>query len=126
MAERIASELPLCSNLPVSEDEQKQQLGDAIADLNAAKVEYAHLERKLERILTAYREAGKRLDKANTESRIRIAEEKVIFDGWSGAKASDLMNEQELANFLLEHHHARIRVKKATQITRSLGLTSVS
>jgi hypothetical protein len=126
MAECIASELPLCSNLFMSEDEKKQQLGDAVADLNVAKVEYAHLERKLERILTAYRETAKKLDKTNTDSKIRFADGKVIFDGWSTARASELMNESELSAFLFEFHHARIRVKKATQVTRSLGLTSVS
>jgi hypothetical protein len=109
----------------MGEDEKAQQIGMAATELDDAKVEYAHLEYKLERTLCAYREAAKKLDKANTESRIRIADGKVIFDGWSKAKASDLMNEQELANFLLEHYRARIRVKKATQVTCSLGLTSI-
>ena len=109
----------------MSEDEKAQQIGMAASELDDAKVEYAHLEFKLERTLSAYREAAKKLDRANTESGIRVADGKVIFEGWSTAKASDLMNEQELANFLLEHHRARIRVKKATQVTRSLGLTTI-
>jgi hypothetical protein len=74
---------------------------------------------------SAYREAAKRLDKDNADSKIRVAEGKVIFDGWNTAKPSDLMNESELAGFLLELHHTQIRVKKATQVTRSLGLTSI-
>ena len=107
------------------ENEKAQQIGMAVTELDNAKVEYAHLEYKLERTLCAYREAARKLDKANTESRIRIADGKVTFEGWSGAKASDLMNKQELSNFLLEHTRARIRVKKATQVTRSLGLTTL-
>lgn len=111
--------------LGMSEDEKAKQKGMAATELDDAKVEYGHLEYKLERTLCAYREAARKLDKANTESGIRIADGKVIFEGWSGAKASDLMNEQELANFLLQYTRARIRVKKATQVTRSLGLTTI-
>jgi hypothetical protein len=109
----------------MGEDEKAQQIGMAATELDDAKVEYAHLEFKLERTLSAYREAAKKLDKGNTESRIRIAEGEVIFEGWGRVKASDLMNEQELANLLLEHYRARIRVKKATRVTRSLGLTTI-
>ena len=115
----------LAHNLFMSEDEKAQQKGMAATELENAKVEYAHLEYKLERTLCAYREAARELDKANTEYRIRIADGKVIFDVWSGAKSSDLMNEEELASFLMEHSRARIRVKKATQVTRSLGLTTI-
>ncbi len=111
--------------LGMSEDEKVKQKGMAATELDDAKVEFGHLEYKLERTLRAYREAARKLDKTNTESRIRIADGKVVFEGWSGAKASDLMNEEELASFLMEYSDARIRVKKATQVTRSLGLTTI-
>ena len=103
----------------MSEDEKAQQIGMAVGELNAAKVECAHLEQKCKRILAAYREA------ANTDSRVRIDRGKVIFDGWSTAKPSDLMNESELASFFLELHEGRLRVRKATRVMQSLGITAL-
>jgi len=106
-------------NFFMGEDEKAQQIGMAVSELNAAKVERAHLEQKCKRVLAAYREAAK------TDSRVRIAGGKVIFEGWSTAKPSDLMNESELASFFLELHEARLRVEKAAQVTQSLGITAL-
>jgi len=109
----------------MSEEEKAQQIGVAVSELQVAKVERSHLEQKLERVLASYREAAKRLDKENYGRGVEITDGKVTFGGWSSAKPNDLMNESELAQFLLEFQASQIRVKKAIKVTQSLGITSV-
>lgn len=110
----------------MSGDEKAKQIGNAVSECQTAKVEFAHIRQKLERVQAAYRDAGEKPNKADPDLfKMRLMSGKIRFGEGSIGSPSDLMNESELTAFLLEYDVARKRVKKAVEMLQRLGITDV-
>ena len=80
----------------MSEDEKNAQIGAAVTEYQAAKVEVAHIEAKVEKVFEAYRDAGRTMDRhQGAINEPTLVEGKVKF-GWYSTKvtASDILNER--------------------------------
>jgi len=110
----------------MSGDEKAKQIGNATTELQTAKVECAHIRQKLDRVQAAYRDAGEKPNKSDLDLfRIRVINGKLRFGEGSIASPSDLMNESEFTELLLEYDTARKRVKSAVGTLQSLGITGL-
>src|ERR1035441_3491777 len=107
----------------MSEDEKNAQIGAAVSEYQAAKVDLAHVEKKISNVFTAYRQAAATMDSSHgTIAEPRLENGKVVF-GWNKEiVASDILNVRELAPLLEERDKARARLAKAQKGLADLGL----
>ena len=99
-----------------------------MTEYQAAKTDCAHIDQKIRRVFTAYREAGGTMDASRGSiSEPTVVDGKVHF-GYSGGRfsPSDLLNEADLTLLLIERDKARKRQQEAQKVMNSLGITGVS
>jgi hypothetical protein len=111
----------------MSGDEKNAQIGAAVSEYQAAKIEVAHIEQKLDRIFKAYRDAGGTMDRQRgTTSEPTIENGKVKF-GWGYEKINpaDILNVTDLAVVIEERDKARQRLRVAKDAMTRLGITGV-
>lgn len=112
----------------MSGDEKNAQIGAAVSEYQAAKVEVARVEQKVERVFKAYRDAGGTMDRNHGSTSEPTLENGKVKFGWSNDKiaATDILNVGDLAVLIEERDKARKRLKEAKQLMNSLGVTGLS
>jgi hypothetical protein len=112
---------------PMSDLEKAQQIGEAVSEYQAAKVEAAHVEKKVEKVFHTYRQVGETMDtRRGTTYEPTIVNGKIQFGYSSFLNASDLLNGDDLMKVLEERDQARKRLSEATKAMHSLGITGLS
>ena len=111
----------------MGDDEKVLQVGLAVSEYQAAKVNCAHIDKKIDRVFRAYRAAGETMDVHSRRAEPKLIDGKVKFDWCSyDVSTSDILNESDLAVLLAERDAARKRLEEAKNSMHSLGMTSVS
>ena len=110
-------------------DDKNAQIGVAVSEYQAAKVDLAHIEQKIERVFLAYREAGSMMDrqKRSPLQEPTIVDGKISF-GWytTAVTAADILNEADLLVLVAERDKARQRLKVAKDRMNNLGIVGMS
>lgn len=111
----------------MSEDEKNAQIGVAVSEYQRAKVEVAHVERRIESVFQAYRAAGATMDsQRGTVHEPTLDNNGAIQFGYAKVTASDILNAQDLAALIQERDRARSRLAKARDAMNSLGVTGLN
>lgn len=112
----------------MGEEEKAAQIGAAVTEYQAAKVECAHVDKKIESVSATYREAGAAMDKnRGSGSEPTITDTGIRFGyGNDRMDIRNLLNGSELFDLLQERDKARARVDKAKKAMNDLGITAVS
>src|SRR5690242_3563697 len=112
----------------MSGDEKNAQIGAAVSEYQAAKVEVAHIEQKIARIFATYLSAGKSMDKQHGSiQEPKLYDGKLVMGWWGHEKLStdDLLNAEALAGVIAERDKARQRLKAAKDKMENLGITGI-
>lgn len=113
----------------MSDDEKKAQIADSVSEYQEAKVNTAHVERKLLSIFRAYRILGERVnEEKGTVSLPLVRDGKVdIGNSWKEQKfsQSDLLNAADLVQVLNEHRQCCSRLERARRGMADLGINSI-
>jgi hypothetical protein len=111
----------------MSGEEKAAQIGNAVSEYQTAKVELAHIEKRIETVFSTYLKAGASMDRSRgTPSPPRFKDEQLII-GWYGGDVhlNNLLNAEELAKIVRERDEAQARFIRAKKSMEALGITSV-
>jgi hypothetical protein len=111
--------------LGMSDEERAAQIGNAASECQAAKIELAHIQRKLTAVFTAYSSLGACL---NTHDLPSVRNGKLeLGESWRNHNFNpdNLLSKADLILVLEEHKKANIRLDKARQEMADLGITSL-
>ena len=110
----------------MSNEEKLQQIGAATIAYQAAKVELAHIDQKIDRVFSTYREAGQTMDRRGSAHEPKLVNGKLQL-GWynPNASAADLLNETDLTTLVTERDKARKCMEDAKKAMTDLGLINV-
>ena len=113
----------------MSDEEKKIQIADAVSEYQSAKVDTAHIERKLLSIFRAYRILGEHMNEDNGTVSIPIVRDGKLDIGnsWKEHKfsQSDLLNAADLIQVLNEHRQSCSRLERARGEMADLGINNV-
>ena len=110
----------------MSGEEKAAQVGEAVQNYQAAKVEHAHIQTKIKKVFTAYIEAGRSMDeRQGTTMEPKLVNGKLQL-GYGRENPADLMNEKELTALIEERDKARSALNQARETMNALGITGVS
>jgi len=111
--------------LSMSGDEKAAQIGNAVSEYQTAKIELAHIEKKIETIFETYRTVGACMDKSRgTVEPPKIKEGKLDL-GWRSFDPGNLLNSADLIAVIKERDTAQARLDDARREMRDLGITGV-
>lgn len=116
----------------MSSEEKAAQIGEAAQECEAAKVNFAHIIAKMQRVSKSYKAFGDALaDMASDRSgypsdRIKVVDGFPKIEYVSEASASSLMDGAALATLLQEKIAAQNRKEKALEALKALGITSLT
>jgi hypothetical protein len=110
----------------MSEDEKVLQIGQAVLDYQAAKVNVAQLEKRLASVSEAYQTFSDLLKSPSSfqSDRLAVGEFKHS-DGANIPSAHSLLNRESLAGILVERENAKRRLAITLRGLRDLGITSM-
>ena len=94
----------------MSEDDKQAQVGAAVMEYQAAKLNLAHVERGMQAVASAYRAFGNALE--NDRDRIKIVDDFPSIE-YSTESSNRLMNGAELAKLVNERNAAVTRKESA-------------
>ena len=112
----------------MSNDEKNAQIGEAVSEYQAAKVDLAHIEEKIHRIFKAYREIGATMDKNRGTTFEPTLENGQIKFGYHPGQVNpaDILNVNDLAMVIAERDKARQRLASVRDTLNRLGITGIS
>ena len=113
----------------MSDEEKKAQIADAVSEYRAAKVDTAHVERKLLSIFRAYRFLGERVNEDEGTVYLPIVRggKLDIGNSWKEQRfsQSDLLNSADLVQVLNEHSQSCSRLDRARRGMADLGIDNI-
>lgn len=113
----------------MSGEEKAAQIGNAAIEYQAAKVELAHIEKKLLTIFSAYSTAGECLNKGKgTVELPRVRNGKLDFgQSWRAGNfdQANLLNAADLILILKEHDESSDRLARAKREMVDLGIAGI-
>jgi hypothetical protein len=109
----------------MSGEEKAAQVGTAVEEYQAAKVDLAHIERRAKEISEAFKRYAEALKEQGAMFRLRVENGRIKHPYGGEPKANLLMNESELIVFLAEWDAAIERKEHAAREMKALGITSV-
>jgi hypothetical protein len=111
----------------MSVDEQTYRIGEAAVEYQAAKVECARIELRIERVFQAYQYAGDTMDaRRGSIQEPKLVEGKIVI-GPAAFKfrTADLLSDKALSLLLAERDKARHRLSTARETLNHLGIVNI-
>jgi UDP-N-acetylglucosamine enolpyruvyl transferase len=108
----------------MSDEEKQLQIAAAVTAYQAAKIECAHIDKKIGQICQVFRQVGDSMLRGGTEP--KLVDGKLHFSYDRGEFAASLMNEAEFTALIVVRDAARKRLSDAKQMMESLGLGNLS
>ncbi|MFZ0632432.1 MAG: hypothetical protein WA399_14165 [Acidobacteriaceae bacterium] len=111
----------------MSGDEKAAQIGHAVSEYQTAKVELAHIKKKIDDIFRAYRQIGETMASSRgSGNEPRFVNGKLQF-GWRPdmPESALLLNIAELSDVVRERDIVQTRFDAAQKALQDLGITGI-